>query len=81
MYLDTRYKMLLKYLKYVSRYLYLRYFPALVSSPMTFTTSLRVCSQASKTRPQSSLGTYWSKTKFNAKWRFKVKCLEAVGRQ
>jgi len=29
MYLDTKYKILFKYLRYVSRYLYLRYSPAL----------------------------------------------------
>jgi len=34
MYLDTKYKILFMYLRYVSRYLYLRYSPALgVSTP------------------------------------------------
>jgi len=31
MYLDTRYKILFTYLRYVSRYLYLRYSPALLT--------------------------------------------------
>ena len=32
MYLDTKYKILFKYLRCVSRYLYLRYSPALTES-------------------------------------------------
>ena len=50
MHLDTRYKILFTYLRYVSRYLYLRYTPALSITALHFASAsmIWVCGNATK---------------------------------